>query len=522
MISLGLQVTLLLMGLMTYLAYKFLTKNFDYWQKKGVKFVRPVPFFGSASSVFLIKEHVLTFTQRIYQEYEGEPFVGIYMGRTPCLLSLDPQLIKHIFVKDFSHFVDHGFQFHEEADPLQALSLFNLNGQRWKDMRTKLVPTFTSGKLKGMLPAMISCANQFEEHLEHMTETKEIFEVKDLMGCLFTDIIGSCIFGITCNTIKEPNNQFRVMGKKLFEFDFVQALKSMISFFMPEVAMKLKLTSMPPDAIEFFKKLSKDIVEQRKKSKVVQKDFMQLLMELQEKGSVAVDADEEESERHNELQHDAAKDFQMTDIDLAAQATIFFLAGFETSSTVTTFALFELAANPDVQQKAQSEIDEVLAETEGKITYDALKKMNYLDFILKESMRKFPPLPVLSRVCTKTYTIPNTNITIDKGTTVQIPSYSLHNDPKYFPDPERFDPERFSDEGQKYQFIYTPFGEGPRQCIGNRFAIIQSKLALLTFLRRFRVVFSPKTVYPVQLDIRQFVPTSQGGVWLQIEKRCEE
>ncbi|XP_059478273.1 probable cytochrome P450 6a14 isoform X1 [Neocloeon triangulifer] len=524
-IPLGVKITLSLITLLTYLVYKFFTKHFGYWEKMGVKCVKPVPIFGSASSMFLLKEHAMDFNNRLYQKYEGEPFIGLYVGRTPTLLAFDPELLKLIYVKDFSHFVDHGFKFHEEADPLQALSLFNLTGQRWKDMRAKLVPTFTSGKIKGMFPLMQECTSQFELHLEKLATTKEIFEVKDLMGCLFTDIIGTCIFGITCNTLKDPKNQFRVMGKKLIEVDFVQAFKGMLTFFMPDVAMMLKIATMPKDAMEFFKKLSKSLVEQRKTSKMQRKDFLQLLVELQEKGSVAIDADDEDQHQaEQEMQNSSASTFKMSDIELAAQATVFFLAGFETSSTVTTFVLIELAANPDVQRKAQLEIDEVLEKYNGKVTYEALKDMKYLECVLKESMRKYPPVPFLSRECTKTYTIPNTNVTIDKGTMVQIPICSLQNDPKYFPDPDRFDPERFIDDenSHKYQYIYSPFGEGPRQCIGNRFALIQSKIALLTFLRNYTLVFSPKTQYPVVFDKFQFIPTSKDGVWLQLEKRSED
>jgi cytochrome P450 family 6 len=167
---------------------------------------------------------------------------------------------------------------------------------------------------------------------------------------------------------------------------------------------------------------------------------------------------------------------------------VFFLAGFETSSTVLSFTLLELAANPDVQRKAQLEIDEALGQNNGEITYESLRTMKYLDWVLQgihqinfkvhfhtfafiEAMRKYPPVTIHNRECTKTYIVPGTNVTIEKGFMVMIPNQALQNDPKYFPNPERFDPERFSDDDalHKYQYIYTPFGEGPRQCIGKNY-----------------------------------------------------
>lgn len=88
-------------------------------------------------------------------------------------------------------------------------------------------------------------------------------------------------------------------------------------------------------------------------------------------------------------------------------------------------------------------------------------------------MRKYPPVTIHNRTCTKTYQVPGTNVTIEEGFAVLIPNHALQNDPKYFPNPDRFDPERFSDDDalHKYQYIYSPFGEGPRQCIGIKLEI---------------------------------------------------
>jgi cytochrome P450 len=88
--------------------------------------------------------------------------------------------------------------------------------------------------------------------------------------------------------------------------------------------------------------------------------------------------------------------------------------------------------------------------------------------VVSETLRKYPPVPILSRECTKTYKIPGTNIILEKGILTVVPVLALHHDPKYYPDPERFDPERFSEEekAKRHHYVYLPFGEGPRICIG--------------------------------------------------------
>ena len=100
-------------------------------------------------------------------------------------------------------------------------------------------------------------------------------------------------------------------------------------------------------------------------------------------------------------------------------------------------------------------------------------------------MRKYPPVPGLVRVCTKPYTLPGTKVHMEKGSQILIPTFSIQRDPNIFPDPERFDPERFSEEGRKtwHPFAYLPFGEGPRICIGKcgaaRRAITRCKYSVL-------------------------------------------
>lgn len=151
-----------------------------------------------------------------------------------------------------------------------------------------------------------------------------------------------------------------------------------------------------------------------------------------------------------------------------------------------TFALFELAQRPDLQEKVRQEANEVLQKHNGKMTYDAMLELVYTEQVIQgkqlfylflcllysnnisETLRKYPPLGVIPRVCTKDYTIPGTDIVIEKDTFTHIPTLGLHMDPEYFPNPEQFDPERFNKENKENikDFTYIPFGEGPRMCLG--------------------------------------------------------
>lgn len=151
-----------------------------------------------------------------------------------------------------------------------------------------------------------------------------------------------------------------------------------------------------------------------------------------------------------------------------------------------TFTLLLLAQHPEIQAKTRQEIQTVLDKHNGQLTYECLNEMTYLrqvidglfcnyleklksTIIYTESTRLYPPLLTLARRCVKDYQLRDTNITIEKGTPVVISTYGLGRDPEYFPDPEKFDPDRFSTENKalRHQYVHLTFGEGPRNCIGN-------------------------------------------------------
>ncbi|CAB3365204.1 Hypothetical predicted protein [Cloeon dipterum] len=471
MLPLWLNVLLGLLAILAGLTYAFLTSQFDNWKKKGVKYEPGVPFFGSLMRAMTLKEHMMENLDYIYKKFEGEKFVGFFQGKRASLLVRDPELIKNIIVKDFAHFYDHGFKINEEADPMEAKNLFNLEGHKWKVMRSKLSPTFTSGKIKLMTPLMEEVSQNLQKNLTDLSMSGRAVEMKELSSRFTVDVIGSCAFGINCNSIDNPNSELKVMGKKLIHMDAWRAIKAFIIMFLPEIGIKLRLAFINEELTNFFRRLVKDVMELRKKTKEIRKDFIQLLIELKEKGSVSVDTTEDEKEikQQNGFALPPQDESQtLTHDDLTAQAVVFFLAGFETSSTLISFSCLELATNPDVQRKLQDDIDRALSNHNGKLTYDALKEMKYLDAVIQESLRKYPPAGNVMRVCTKNYIIPGTNVQIEEGTPVIIPTFSIQNDPKYFPNPEAYDPDRFLEENalHKYQYLHMPFGEGPRQCIG--------------------------------------------------------
>lgn len=173
-------------------------------------------------------------------------------------------------------------------------------------------------------------------------------------------------------------------------------------------------------------------------------------------------------------EHAKVSNREWSDVDIVGQCFLFFFAGFETSAALTCLTSHELMENPTVQEKLLQEIREVEDQLEGKpLTYEALMGMRYMDMVVQECLRKWPGAIAIDRVCNKdiTYDLGDgKQLVLKKGDIISIPVVGIHRDPKYFENPLKFDPERFSDENKDKiePCAYLPFGVGPRNCIGKQ------------------------------------------------------
>ncbi|XP_069676418.1 probable cytochrome P450 6a14 [Periplaneta americana] len=506
-------------SVLAYFIYRYSISTFNYWKDRGIPYLEPTPGFGNTRRMFFKISFAEQF-KLFYDEFDGKPYCGVFQFRSPVLVVRDPDMIKLVMVKDFPYFQDRRVSFNEKKEPLSA-HLLNLRGSQWRGLRAKLTPTFTSGKMKMMSNLMNECAEDLKTYLEGPASRNEVLEVKEIMAKFTTDIIGSCAFGLKCNSMKDPDSAFRSMGRMVVEPSINNVLRRLLALLVPKLGIRV----LPWEVTQFFMSAVKETIMYREQHKVVRNDFMQLLIQLKNQGKVHDDDDNETGE-FKKLTNgmngvNSVDNIVFTDSRLASQAFIFFLAGFETSSTTLSFCLYELAVNPDIQKKLRGEIDAALRKSGGHITYDAVQNIGYLGKVIDETLRKHPPASNITRVVTQPYVIPGTNAELDKGVKVVIPVYALHHDPHYYPEPERFDPERFSSEAKSSRphFTYLPFGEGPRNCIGMRFGLLQTKVGLAVLLSNFEFSVSEKTKQPLELDPKSFITSAKGGIWLKISPR---
>ncbi|XP_017081948.2 probable cytochrome P450 6a14 [Drosophila eugracilis] len=501
---------LALLGVTFFLAYSFYHNTYTYWARKGVPYEPPLPLIGNMLGLGT-KYNLRDVNQRIYNKFKGKtPLAGMFLFFKRTALIIDPNLIKEILIKDFHHFQDRGVFNNVRDDPLTG-HLLTLEGQEWRSMRQKLTPVFSSGKIKQMSGVVVEVGRHLTDAMDKSVSAAKVddgdVEIKDLCARFTTDVIGSCAFGLECYSLKDPNSEFRTKGAMMFTRPRHSMLVQAFIFTNTKLAKKLRMKVLPDDLTNFFMAAVKNTVEYRLKSGVKRNDFIDQLIELRAEN-------EEAANKGKGI--DLSKGLTLE--QMAAQSFVFFIAGFETSSSTMAFCLYELALNQDIQDQVREEIESVLEGEE--ISYDTLAKMTYLEQVVAETLRKHPVLSQIIRECNQSYKVPNTDIVIEKGTSALIPVHNIHHDADIYPDPERFDPSRFELEevNSRHPFSYLPFGDGPRNCIGMRFGKMQAKIGLVSLLRRFRFDISKKTEVPLILDTRSPTLSTKHGIHLKVER----
>ena len=341
--------------------YFWVQRRYSYWNKRGYLTVKPSFPVGNLSGVGYKITSAEKFDQ-IYKEFKGKASVlGIFTFLSPTLLPIDPEFVKNVLVRDFSSFHDRGMYYNRKDDPLSA-NILTVEGAEWKELRTKLSPTFTGGKMKLMFDIVNEISDRLVRVVGDEVKITSTIEMKEYTAKYTSDVIGNVAFGIECNCLEDSDSEFRKYGKKVFDITPFLLLKFFFACAAPDFSRKIGLVTTEKDVINYFFNTFKETFALRQKQAqqgIKRNDFLELLLQL------------------NKSENSEGLTLQQ----LAANSFLFFGGGFETSSTTMTFSLYELALNQDIQDKLRQEIEEHLG-SDGKLTYDKLSEMKYLDNII--------------------------------------------------------------------------------------------------------------------------------------------
>ncbi|XP_064394654.1 cytochrome P450 3A24-like [Halichondria panicea] len=496
--------------LLLYWIYKVFWAPFQVFKRLGIKGPKPELILGN--SRLRQKIGLIKFLSLLYNDYG--PISGFYFGIAPQLVIFDLDILKQVLVKEFDSFMDRPIFPDLLRRKRLPRGLLLTRGEAWKTSRRTLTPTFSAAKMKMMVPLIENSAQGLLKRMGEIAESGQSADVFKVFGSFTMETIIATAFGRVIDIQGGENDELTNAADLIFR-GTAEGNKTSAAYVLPlinnfpwlvPVLRFLISRSKRGLAMETLQDTALSLINERRKSSLQgnYKDMLQLMIDA------TVDEEGEQS--------CPVGGKKLTNEQIVGLCTGFFLAGYETTANTLSYTAYLLALHPEVQEKLQRDIDSYMEDNPDAGLYEASQEITYLDLVVQESLRLYPPAPMILRLCNKTITI--NDLTIPKGVSVAVPIAHLHKDPQYWEEPDKFIPERFTSEekAKRPQLCYMPFGHGPRNCIGMRFAMLEAKLALIEVLRKFSFVRAPDTEVPLETVVG-ITMAPKNGVFVKVIPR---
>jgi cytochrome P450 len=389
----------------------------------------------------------LGFLTQVAREY-GDIVHGT-LGRKHLYLLNHPDDIKDVLVTYHRRFTGMAF---EAAKRLTGEGLLSAQGEAHRRQRRLVQPAFHRDRMAAYAATMVEHARRWRDG----RHDGAVLAVRSEMRRLTLGVVGETMFGATDSTAADDVRQYIDAGAALF---------GPLTFFFAPFMERLPL----PSARRFIAARQRldarvyRMLNERRASGVDRGDLLSMLL----------------------LAQDAEGDGQgLTDRQIRDEVVTIFLAGHETTASALTWSWHLLAQHPEVQQRLHAEVDEVLGERLP--TLDDIPRLPYTSGVFAEALRLYPVAAMIFRRALEDH--PVGDHVIPKGGVVIMSQYVVHRDPRFYPNPDVFDPDRWVPEerAKRPRYCYFPFGGGPRVCIGEGFASLEGVLVMATVAQRWR------------------------------------
>jgi len=461
----------------------------------GLKFIR-----GLASNAdYMIFEDDIRLRKKFGDIY------GKYQFLSPIIVVWDPEILKQAMIKEFSSFSDRTKWMNKIQGEMND-SVSSVSGKQWKRIRSTLTPVFSSSKLKEMFYIVDERADLLVANLKKKIggDDDGVFMPITYFGKFAMDVISSAAFSTNFNAqAEEEENRTIKLFKDAMTGDTFNQPIVVLSAMFPMLERVFEMLDWSMFTREFRNHLCSVVnsiirVQSNASEGVRRTDLMQQMLNKKISESEAKTATK-----------------GLTHREIIGNSFIMLIAGYDTTTQSLNFLLYHLATSPDVQEKLREEIQASVERHEGKITYDTINDVKYLNQCINESLRMYPVAPLNMRICENDVNIKG--VEIKKGTQVHIPAYGLAYAEDHWDEPKRFNPDRMEDMSRIDPMVFQPFGAGPRNCIGMRFALMTMKLAICRILTEFKVVTCDKTVPELELTITQTIAVKKD-IYLKLEE----
>uniref|UniRef100_A0A1B0EV31 Cytochrome n=1 Tax=Lutzomyia longipalpis TaxID=7200 RepID=A0A1B0EV31_LUTLO len=459
-------------------------------------------FFGASPP------HILATISNLLKRY-GK-VVPLFLGFDMMIFVTDPKFIEVLLSSNT--LIDKSKEYTFLRDWLGD-GLLLTTGKKWQIRRKIITPTFHFKILDQFVEVFEKQGNTFVDILKKIKPDEGV-DIYPLVTLYTLDVICESAMGTTANAQLNSNSEY------------VNAVKDITN------VLHLRMFDFMLRPEPFFR-LSKSYKRQKKALKVLH-DFTDRVIVARRNDLM------KKNEEHDENQNGQVGDSglgikrKMAFLDVLLQATVdgkplnnmdireevdtFMFEGHDTTTSGISFLLYSIALYPDVQRKVVEEIQDVFGTDTRVPTMSDLSNLQYLDLVIKETMRLYPSVPIIGRRSKKEVTI--NNVTIPAGAAISVGTYFMGRDPEFFPDPETFNPERFTVERSaeiQNLYSYVPFSAGPRNCIGQKFAVLEMKSIAVKILKNFEISVDENYKHPILMA--EIVLRPDNGVHLKFKAR---
>lgn len=271
------------LSLLTFLYW--INRRQDFFKNHNIPFVPSTPLFGAFKDSLFGKTAFYDQIVTIHNspEVKGKPFYGFFLFHKPGLMVTDPEIAKKILIKDFGSFSNR-YAASDVHDPLGTYSLFSVKAPLWKNIRGKMSPFFSSGKLKTMYYLIDKISDDMKEFIHKRLDKngKVELELKELASLYSTDVIASCAYGVEANSLQNPNGEFRKGGNSIFNMTIWRSLELPAFFMLPQVMKFFKFQTFSQHGSKFIQETITDVMEEREKTGLKRNDLIDTLIELKQ------------------------------------------------------------------------------------------------------------------------------------------------------------------------------------------------------------------------------------------------
>lgn len=348
-----------------------------------------------------------------------------------------------------------------------------------------------------MFSLITKVSEKFNEYLKNKLKNKDNFmefDLRKLFSMYTGEIVSTVGMGVEGNCFQENSKTFGKIVSSIFENSAIMGgFAQILIFYLPNVAKFFKLGIVSKKMNYFILDSVREIIERTKNEDISRNDFLHIILE-NEKDELNLN-------------------------NLSSYMLSFILDAHETTNTTLNFLAFQLAMHRDVQEKVREEINSLSVKINDNWNYENLSELIYLEQTIFESMRLNSALGTLMKICTskiKLEGFDGVNCQLEPGNIIILSIHGLHKDPSYWHEPEKFDPDRFSETNKKdrHKFVFLPFGEGPRMCLGRRLAMMSIKMGMIGVLKNFSLELSSKTRFPLKQDPTSFFTAVDSSLWV--------